>query len=234
MSSMVGSAMGATLPRGVRVVSAMAGVRPRPWPVRTWPPGPAAIVRGRASPHPPRRPAARHRPVLELQLHGRQVRADARVGAAHLLVGALRDRRRDLLQLHVRARGDAARAAPRRPAARRRGDARDLAEPGHVRLLGAAHDGVDRRAPLRDAADLRRARLPRVRPRACSACGTGWPPSSRSSASGSSRPARRAASSGTSAASRWGSSPRRPGPRTRWRWGRSCAATRPTASARSS
>ena len=119
---------------------------------------PVSLAR-RAAPASCRRPAARHRALLELQLHGRQVRAHARVGAARLLVGALRDRRGDLLRRSPRARAD----APRRSAAT---SASLLVAAALgiwlnqviVRLLGAPDDRGDRRAHVRDAADLRRAR----------------------------------------------------------------------------
>src|SRR6185312_8286362 len=113
----------------------------------------------RAPPRPARRAPARHGALLELQLHGGQVRAHARVGAACVLLGPVRDRRAPLLRLHLRARGKPRRPAEGRRLHDRRGPLRDLAEPALLRLRRQADDGRDGGAHVRDAPDLRRADL---------------------------------------------------------------------------
>ena len=106
---------------GWRGEPALDGRRPRPLPTESRNFIPLArMATRRAVPvgcealrHrlPPDVPPARHRGPVELQLHGRQVRADARMGAARVLLGALRDRGGDLLGVHLRARGLTARGA---------------------------------------------------------------------------------------------------------------------------
>src|SRR4051812_43863361 len=70
--------------------------------------GPLTRVPPREAPDPARRPAPRHGALLELQLHGRQVRADPRLGAARLLVRAIRHRRAPLLEFTYAREGSLA------------------------------------------------------------------------------------------------------------------------------
>ena len=102
-----------------------------------------------------RRPAARDRALLELQLHGRQVRPRERLSAARLRDHPVRGRLADLRRYtYARERSLRVRK-PRRAPRSRSGGRRDLPEPDELRVRGAARQRIDGCARLRHAPDLR-------------------------------------------------------------------------------